>query len=142
KQIISSLNEFSTQEGLVRVLFEIDAITSTNESKAFAIITQFTYLPVEQQVLFMLGSIFQLIDICLDSKNNLWIIKIVLVNIKKDYDETNLISCGHLLRQMKKLDDAEKYFSRLLKEIPEDHEDFSQCYQALGLICFQKTNYE
>ncbi|CAF3545496.1 unnamed protein product [Adineta steineri] len=142
KQIILSLNKFLIQEDLVRVLFEIDAITSADKSKAFAIITQFTYLPVEKQVLFMLGSVFQLVDICLDSKNNLWIAKIVLVNIKKDYDETNLISCGHLLRQMKKFDDAEKYFSRLLKEIPEDHEDFSQCYQALGLICFQKTNYE
>ena len=142
KQIMSALNEFTVTDDVVRILFEIDADPSIGNPKPFAMITQFTYFPEEKQVLFMLGAIFQVIDITHDKKNDLWIVKIVLTNIKKEYNETNLLSCGYSLQDMGKFDDAEKYFSRLLKELPENHEDISKCYHSLGLLSFLKTNYD
>jgi tetratricopeptide (TPR) repeat protein len=141
KQIVTSLNEFSIADDIVRVLFEIDADSSMENSKSFAIITQLTYSSGDQQVLFMLGSIFKLIDVYHDKKNGLWIIKIVLASVKKEYNKINLLSCGQILQDMGKLEDAEKCYSRLLKEIPPNHEDFSKCYHSLGLLLFLKNDY-
>lgn len=38
-------------------------------------------------------------------------------------EETNLGQFGNVLRYMGKFDDAEKYYCRLLKELPYDHQD-------------------
>jgi tetratricopeptide (TPR) repeat protein len=138
KQIISCLNEWPVTDDLVRILFEIDADPQKDNSKPFA------YLSQEQQIcLFTLGTIFQLTDIIQDKKNDLWIVKLVLTTIKKEYDSTNLISCGYFLfQQMKKTDQAEKYFSRLLKELPSDHPDIAQCLHSLGLLLFLRNQYD
>ena len=142
KPVLSSLNEFPITNDLVKTVFEIDADPQTDQSKPFANITPFHYLPQEQQVLFMLGSIFQIMDIQNDKKSGLWNVKIVLSSLKKEYDETNLISCGYLLQDMGQLHDAEKYFIRLLKEVPSNQEDFIQCYDSLGFLTFIRNNYE
>jgi tetratricopeptide (TPR) repeat protein len=142
KPVELCLNKFSITNDLVKIVFEIDADPQIDQSKPFANITPFNYLPQEQQVLFMLGSLFQIMDIQNDKKSGLWNVKIVLSNLKKEYDETNLIACGYLLQDMGQLHDAEKYFIRLLKEVPPNQEDFFQCYDSLGFLTFIRTNYE
>ncbi|CAF3222455.1 unnamed protein product [Rotaria socialis] len=142
KSIISSLNEFPITNDSLRVLFEIHADPNVDNSRPFANITSLTYSPHQQQVLFMLGSVFQLTDIQQDKKYGIWIVKTVLKNLKKSYDEKDLVACGRTLQKMGRNDEAEMFFLRLLKEMPSNHEDISKCYSTLGYLSFLKNNYD
>lgn len=139
--IVTLLNDFALPNDCVRVLFEIHADPNLNQSKPVANITSLTCNPQSQQVLFTLGSVFQLNDIQQDKKTGIWIIKMTLSNIKKSYDENNLITCGYLLQKMRKNDEAEHLFLRLIKHISANNE-LSKCYAALGYLTSLKNNYE
>lgn len=125
------LGSSSSRIDLERVLFEIDADPKIITTKPFADITEQSYFPSESEVLFMLGSIFRLRHInCND--DGIWIIQMtlcsdndhdlkqVLMHMKQQIGdgETNLRILGKVLWKMGKLNLAEKYFHRLLKEIP------------------------
>jgi tetratricopeptide (TPR) repeat protein len=154
---IKFLNDYSFSNNLHKVLFEINVNDQLNYRKPFANITSISYYSNEQEILFMLGSIFRLIDIK-QEENNLWIIQMNLSdykdeNLKKLFDniknqssgindETSLISFGNILYQMGKYDLAEKYFHYLLKDLSPDHQDISRCYHALGVIALIKDNYD
>lgn len=142
KQIISRLNEYPSSNDSIRILFEIDADSAADKTKPFADITPFAYLSQEQHCLFSLGSIFQIAEVIQDKKNNLWVIKLIFSTVRKDYDATDLVLCVQILQQMKKDDHAERFFSRLLKELPQDHPDISQCFLALALLAFSRNNYD
>jgi tetratricopeptide (TPR) repeat protein len=43
---------------------------------------------------------------------------------------------------MGKFDDAEKYFLRLLNELPSDHEDIAHCYHSLGCVAQDKDHFD
>jgi len=133
------------------VLFEITANPNLNKIKPFANITSQNYSQSDQnQVLFMLGSIFQLDNIHQDD-NNLWIIEITLssktnkhlksIFDNDDDDDINLLSFGYMLQKMNKLDETEKYYRRLLDELPDDDERIGCCCLNLGNIAFIKTDY-
>lgn len=141
KQIISRLNEYPSTNDSLRILFEIHADSTVDKSKPFADITPFAHLSQEQQCLFSLGSIFQIVDVTQDKKNNIWLVKLTLSTIRKDYDAKDLILCVQILQQMKQYDHAEKFYSRLLKELPREHPDVLQCFHALALLAFLRNNY-
>ena len=141
---ISSLNDFPIGTDFVRVLFEIDAVPQNDPNNSFANITPFTFSRQQQQVLFMLGSTFYLTAVQQqDRKTRLWVAKMVFSDVKKDYDDSNLTTCGQMiLDQIGQVDTAEAYFSRLVKESPESAVDLSGCFHALGFIYFNKFNYD
>ena len=56
--------------------------------------------------------------------------------------ETNLLDFGELLRGMGKLEDAEKYYLRLLNQLPDDHEDIHLCYFQLGRVANDRDDCE
>src|SRR6202012_2648822 len=109
-----------------RVLFEIDAYPKLADEKPFADISTCSYFPEESEVLFMLGSIFRLSKIYRND-NRIWIIDMTLSNgndhdlkpifehMKNQHsqDRTDLLSFGHVLRDMGKFDEAESYYRRL-----------------------------
>ena len=138
------------------VLFTIDADPRVKGSKPFANITAHSYFPDEDEVLIMLGSIFQLVDIvddrkicsirmrlCGDADHQL---KSICEHMKNGYggadEETDLLSFGTALFQMGKFDDAEKYFHRLLDQLPKDHPGIRDCYHNLGEIEAEKGDYD
>ncbi len=138
-----------------RVLFEIDAYPQLNSDKPFANISPYSYFPDESEVLFMLGSIFRLVNIsCNDDR--LWIIhmtlssgndhdlKPIFEHMKNQHsqDKTDLLSFGHVLRDMGKFDEAENFYRRLLDPLPTDSQELSRCYHALGIIAYEKGEYE
>ncbi|CAF1099350.1 unnamed protein product [Adineta steineri] len=149
------LGEITTQIDSERVLFEIDADPKMITTKPFADISALSYFPHESEVLFMIGSIFRLNDIyCNDDQ--IWIIKMTLCNddehdLKQvlmymkqqiESEETNLRTLGKLLWKMGKLDLAEKYFNRLLQELPSSDPLLSSLYEDLGELASQTGDYD
>ncbi|CAF1270557.1 unnamed protein product [Adineta steineri] len=133
---------------LERVLFEIDANPEIHGIKPFANIASLSYYPKEEEVLFMLGSIFRLVDLSHD-RNGVWTIKLslcsdqdldlkeILNHMKSQNTEENikLIKLGDILRQMGKYDEAEKYYHRCLNKLSSDDDrNISICYYALGRL--------
>ena len=84
----------------------------------------------------MIGSIFRLVNIKRDN-DGIWNIRMILCSdndhqlqslfqhMKKKIGagETNLFNFGHVLSNMGKLDDAEKYYRRFLNQLSDDHQD-------------------
>lgn len=138
-----------------RVIFEIEADPCLTDEKPFADISHHSCFPDESEVLFMLGSIFQLISIE-QTEDQIWIIHMALCSgndhdlkpifehMKNQHsqDQTDLLSFGHLLRNMGKFEDAENYYRRLLASLPKDSQDLGRCYHALGIIAYEKADYE
>ena len=149
------LGESSVDNDLERVLLEIDADPRLKDIKPFANITSLSYFSGEEEVLMMMGSIFRLNDIYRD-EDRVWIIRMTLCSdsdhdlktlfdhMKNKYGdgETSLYSFGHVLRKMGKFDEAEKYYRRLLNELPSDHGDIVRCYWGLGDVTDEKGDYD
>ncbi len=138
-----------------RVLFDIQANPKLANDKPFADISAQSYFPDELEVVFMLGSIFQLVNIDYDT-DGIWIIHMTLssggdhdlkpifehMKNQLSHDQTDLLSFGHVLRNMGKFDEAENYYRRLLDSLPTDSQDLGGCYHALGVIAYEKGDYE
>ncbi|CAF4364514.1 unnamed protein product, partial [Rotaria sp. Silwood2] len=143
---LSFLYSSTVSDNMQRILFEIDGDPRLEGIRPFANITTLSYFPGEEEVLFMLGSIFRLVNIDQNDRG-IWIVRLTLCNnsdpdlqavfdyMKNQYrnGETTILSLGFILAQMGKYDEAEKYYRRLLKEInPTDYEDISACYHNFG----------
>ena len=153
---LSFLMSSTVSDDLQRVLFEMEIDPTIPGIKPCADITSHSFFTDEKEVLIMLGSIFRLNKI--DCRDQVWIIQMGLCSdnddqlkpifdcMKKEYDEghgqSSLFSFGILLFRMSQYDKAEKYYHRLLKELPNDHEDRANCYHNLGMIENHKGNYD
>ena len=137
------------------VILEIDADPQLDNIKPFSNIISHSYYPEEKEVLFMIGSIFRIMNIDRD-KDGLLIIRMKLCSLNDNHLKllfqhmqkkpkggwTNLLDFGDLLKDMGKLDDAEKYFLRYLHKLPDDHKDIASCYHRLGSVATAKGDYE
>jgi hypothetical protein len=113
-----------------QVFFKIDADPQLENIKPFANITSFSYFPGEEEVLFMIGSIFKLVQMKCDT-NRIWNIRMVLCSendhqlktlfqhMKNEFStgSTTLYRFGRVLCDMGKLNDAEKYYHRYLNQL-------------------------
>lgn len=138
-----------------QVLFDIEADPHLANDKPFANISSHSYFPDESEVIFMLGSIFQLVSIDL-TEDRVWIIHMTLssgndhdlkpifehMKNQHSHDQTDLLTFGHVLRHMGKFKEAENYYRRLLPSLPIDSQDRGRCYHALGIIVYEKGDYE
>jgi len=155
KQAREFLYSSDLTNDIEQVFFEIDADPRLDRMKAFSKINSLSYFPEEEEVIFMVGSIFRLDKIECDNEG-IWNIQMVLCSdndhqlqtlfqhMKNELgsEETNILVFGHLLRKMSKLDDAEKYYRRFLKEFSYNDSNMAHCYHALGLVEADKGNYE
>ncbi|UJR07377.1 hypothetical protein I4U23_011663 [Adineta vaga] len=151
---LSFLYSSTGSDKMQKILFEIDADPQLEGIKPFANITSLSYFPDEEEVLFMLGSIFRLVNIEQNDRG-IWILRLTLCQnddpdlqavfdyMKDQYGngETTTLSFGMILAQMGKYDQAEKYYLRVLKDIPSDHDDRSACYHNLGNLFDNKGDY-
>ncbi|CAF1032842.1 unnamed protein product [Adineta steineri] len=149
------LNTNINDNKLQRILFEINADPCRDGMKPFANISSFSYFPTEDEILMMLGSVFRINNIYLD-ENQIWIMNITLCSdndhdlksvvhsMKNQYgsEQTRLLLFGHVLVDMAHFDDAEKYYHRLLKDLPSDDNDICNCYHALGKVACEKGDYD
>jgi tetratricopeptide (TPR) repeat protein len=139
---------------LESVIFQIDADPRHCASRPFADITPFSAFSNEGEVLFMLGSIFRIVSI--DRREHMHIVQMTLCNDDDDnrsitYQfmntqytdaDTNLIALANILRDAGRLDEAEKYYNRLLEQLSQDHPDIAACYHGLGDIANDKGDYD
>jgi tetratricopeptide (TPR) repeat protein len=156
QQALNFLNDLDLSDDFQRVLFTIDADPRRVGVKPFANITSYSYFSEEQEVLMMLGSIFQIVNIrrdrqisfirirlCGDNDHHL---KPMFEHMKNQYGgndkQTDLLSFGTVLTHMGKYDEAQKYFQRLLNELPPQHQGIADCYHNLGHIAVEKGDYE
>ena len=139
---------------LEQVLFEIDADPGLKGIKPFANITAHSYFPDEEEVLFPMGSIFQLSSVEQD-EDELWTIRIVLASnvqhssqlvidqIKSDQAEevTTFLTYGDVVQYMGMFDKAEKYYRRSLEQSSGNEQHHMDCYYSLGNVAAAKGNY-
>ncbi|CAF0990058.1 unnamed protein product [Didymodactylos carnosus] len=83
----------SSNEDSVPVLFDI-IVDSRHETKPFADISALSYFQNEQEVLFMLCSIFRIVHIRQDSLSQIWLISLDLCN-EDDSDYNELFSYAY-----------------------------------------------
>jgi tetratricopeptide (TPR) repeat protein len=140
-----AVSYFENSDGLQRVLFKIDADPRLNNDKPFANIKPYSFSK-EDEILFMLGSIFEIVKI---SRINGGISMVQLklcsdANQQLDSMDGNnkLLSFGHVLMTMGKVEEAEIYYQRLLDELPENHPDIARCYEARGAVADEKGEYD
>jgi len=133
-----------------RVLFEIDADPQINKTKPFADISQLSYFPNENEILFIAGTIFRIEKIFRD-ENQLWIVEMTLCSdddnhlkdILKDKKkeigngQTNLFILGKFLQGIGEFDLAERYFTRLLNELPLNDLLRGDVYDELAKVLSQ-----
>ncbi|CAF1662063.1 unnamed protein product, partial [Adineta ricciae] len=133
---------------LEKVLFKIDFNPLLEGIKPFADITIFSEFPQEGEILFMLGSIFQIENVFRDDTNT-WIVQL---NLCSDHDQVlksifqflrkessrcdfDLLAFGNVLHDMGEFEQANSYYNRCLEILPaEDHVWKPYCYYLLGLI--------
>ncbi len=145
------LGDSITDDGMKRILFEIEADTRLANSKSFADITTQSYFDTEQEVLFMAGSIFRLTSIqdndafvtvrmtlCGDDDNDL---KTLYEYMRKDNDES-LTTLGHVLCGLGKFDQAEQFYEKMLQELPPTDPNFGTCCRGLGSIYEIRGDYD
>ncbi len=144
-----NLNDFK------RVCFVIDADPRMENIKPFCDVSRFSDYPEEKEVLFMIGSIFRLVNIEYDQYGIL-IIKMKLNslndhNLKELYEhmqkkgtngETSLLDFADVLTKMSKWDDAEKYYHRYSNESSHNRENIDRCYSGLGSLANKKGDYD
>jgi tetratricopeptide (TPR) repeat protein len=156
-QALEFLNDLETSNDLYRVLFEINADPRVVTAKPFADISSFSDFSNESEVLFMIGSIFRLTNVRRNN-NQIWIIRLTLCgddehDLKnlfeylKDTDgggenEADLLNFGRVLRRMGKFDLAEKFYRRLLNELPANDTSLSSLYYSLGLVLKDKKDLD
>jgi tetratricopeptide (TPR) repeat protein len=139
-------------DGIERVLFEIDI--RNGDLAEFSDIKLKSYY-TQEEILFSMGSIFQIIDIRL-GKDGIQIIQMTLCSsdhpqikpifqyIENKYGDTKLplLSFGKVLQKMNRFDEAEKYYRRLIKALPQNHEYIVKCQNALKTIPLDKDKHE
>ncbi|CAF3603234.1 unnamed protein product [Rotaria sp. Silwood1] len=155
-EALSFLDYSIIQDNLQPVLIIIDADPNIKGIKPFANIANKSYFTDEQEVLFTLGSVFQINNIHYSNNNHLWIINMILCSdydhklkpifdyMKNEYGdgETGLLTFGRVLRQMGKFNEAEKYYQKFLNQQQHDYQSQAQCYHLLGNIALDKGNYD
>ena len=138
-----------------QVFFQIDADPRLDNIKPFADIKSLSRYPDEKEVLFMIGSIFQVIEIKRDS-DQVWNIRLKLcsenghelqrlfehMSKKLNIAKIDVYEFSQILYDMGKLNEAEKYFRIYLDGLPAGHPSIAAAYQGLGMIADDKGEYE
>ena len=150
-QAIGFLKLDEPDEKVEKVLFEIEADPNIGKMKPFADISQLSYFPGEEEILFSIGSIFRLKKICQDPSKLFWTIEMIVAsnddNQLKDVldymkrklgnKQIDLRILANILLDMKKFDLAQQYLERMLKQLESNDHLHIDLYENLGKIALQ-----
>jgi tetratricopeptide (TPR) repeat protein len=144
----------SLQEDLMPVLFKININRDLSSTKPFANITEKSAFPDESEILFMAGSIFRMIGIDLNM-NGISVIQLSLCNdddhnLKRLFEhmrddippECIPLTYGIVLANASKIEQAERFFRNVLKDLPADDSLVIHCYHQLGNVLDDRGKYQ
>lgn len=145
KQCLAYFKEYHFNSNQIKILFEITA--NPNEIGARSLFTNVSTLG-QQQVLFMVNSIFRIEKIVVDDKLNITFVYLNYSSIEHQefelYPElkhSNLFSFGQLLFEKKLFSKAQIYFKHLIDHLPFDDEQVFDCFYSLGQIYFHLNQF-
>jgi tetratricopeptide (TPR) repeat protein len=149
QQIQTYFSQIGYSNDFQRVLFDIEADPRLENIKPFSAIKTQSYVPTEEQTLFMLGSIFRLTSFR-EEHDGMWIVQMKLCSedeeeLKSIFDRNKMrdaVFFGQQFCKLRRFDEAEKYYQHLLKSLPSDHEDYVLYYDALGNLEKDKGDYD
>jgi tetratricopeptide (TPR) repeat protein len=135
------------------VVFEIDIDPQTVHTRSFANVQNMNEFDGEDELLFMLGSVFCLGKIRMQDKT--WIVSMTLCSdndsrmkeLLKDIESsdesvTNLGALGTILLEANKFDAAERCYQAFLNEIPDNCSLVAAaCYHNLGNLNSERGDY-
>lgn len=139
------------------ILFEIKADNQINNKiKPYADVSAMSALAaVEQETLFMIGSIFRLESITTEGYITVFHLSLCSENdhdlidlfehMKKEFeinDDSSLLTVGTLLWKSGRFDHAENFYRRMLNEIDAQDSLIPNCYQGLGFVAAAKGDLE
>lgn len=144
------LRGYETSDDLERILFVIEANPGVVQSKPFADIDSLSYYPHENEVLFMIGSVFRLESIRQDDEEQVWVIRMVLCN-ESQYDSQQLLDhirqqhgvndgtvdlrqFGDVLHTIGKYKLADDIYKRVLDEPPVNQLSRIYLYRSCGIL--------
>ncbi|UJR14410.1 hypothetical protein I4U23_001407 [Adineta vaga] len=138
---------------LERVIFEIEIDPKKEHIKPFADISKHSVYTKEAEVLFMIGSVFQIKSINRSQDDNISTIKLILSNAS-EYDskqihkqrnssrEIDLRTLAQFLFIEGKVDLAKKYFIRSINETSIDDPICADLYDDLSRLASKTCDYE
>ncbi|CAF1473206.1 unnamed protein product [Rotaria sordida] len=155
KALEFAISRSPPNDELTSILLEID-VNLNYLTKPYADIKRLSAFPQEEEeILFMVGSIFRIENISYDDKINLWIAKLTLcslddpdiedfsLSLKQELNGQNeFVSIGNYFIQMLKYNLAQEHFQKILDQnlVKEDIE-FAYCYYGLAQANYKKENY-
>jgi tetratricopeptide (TPR) repeat protein len=155
ESIIQRSSSQSRDDQIQFVLFEINIDKDSSSDVLWADISNQSAFPDEKEVLFDLGTIFEIVEINYDYEHYFWRIQMRpstgIIYLKREYEdyicqrikETNAtVLFGILLTDMGEYEQATKYFQRLLRQMPDDHEDRPNVYYSVARIYRCTDQYE
>ena len=139
---------------LCHVLFEIDVEPYlSDETKLFANISSQSEFKNEKEILFMVATIFRVINIL--QVNGTTVIQMKLCNENYDHDikllfkhmqmeneEYKCLALGRALRTAGMYDKAEQFYNRMLNELADDHPLIAHLWSSIGIVKRAKGEVE
>jgi tetratricopeptide (TPR) repeat protein len=133
-----------------QVLFIIDADPNLDTSKPFADISKFCHFDEKGEILFMIGTIFRIIETIQDGQ--MQVVRLELCGDHEQLNESmeiidgneriNFRTFGDLLYQMELYDLAERMYRQVLAKLPSNDSTCSDLYFALGAVSKCKKEYD
>ena len=152
KSLEFALSRSPPNDTLTSILLEIHIDLSVN-SKPYADIRHLSAFSEEEEILFMLGSIFRIDNIYYDEKTELWMLYLTLCSQNdqdmKQFSSSSLdnqlnghISIGYHFIDMLKYDDAKKYFQKIIEQnVVKNHVDLAYSYHGLSKANEKQGNF-
>ncbi|CAF1038058.1 unnamed protein product [Adineta steineri] len=143
--------QLRTNRDMKTCIFEIQA-DPTLTSVIFADIDEYSKMKGEEEVLFGLNTTFRIDSIKMDKTLNMWNIKLstttegntrieeyMKLQEEQMKDYSPMVYFGRLLlNELGKVEQAEKYFKKLLITLPPNHSDISDVYSNIGAVYSSK----
>ncbi|CAF1162787.1 unnamed protein product, partial [Didymodactylos carnosus] len=140
------------------VLFEISVDQNETASKPYLDISTLSSKPLEEEVLFSIGSVFRIMSVKKLPMNKYWTINLLLTEeenqqlkqLMEYFRVDNLINenrsplfpLGEFLMRIAEYDQAEYYFTILLQQSPLlDHIEKGMIFNSIGKIHFKRGKY-
>ncbi|CAF1078047.1 unnamed protein product [Didymodactylos carnosus] len=132
------------------------AVTQLKRAKPLASVSHLSVFgDAEVEILFMLGSVFKILNIRRNDNEKLWVVKLFLTSeegqnelkpvfqsMKNEIgEETSFLSLGNIFAKMGKFTDAEQYNQRFLNSLSPDDFRVSRCYINRVVIAKQNMDY-